>query len=552
MIELNENLPVAETDKSSGLSIIWLIPLIALLVGGWLAWKAINEKGPEIQIVFSEAEGLEPGQTRVKYKNVDIGKIKKVSLTSDLRQVLVTARLNKSMSGHLNQNTRFWIVKPRISSSGISGLSTLISGIHIAIDPGKGDEARTSFNGLETAPEVESSETGSRFTLNADSLGSLTLGAPVLFRQIEVGYLSSYQLTDDGESVDISVFIEDKYTHLVKHNTQFWYASGLSIDLGPTGLTADIESIVALISGGIAFETPINLTSDQISTNPESYVLHPNYRSAIEKPYTESQMFVMHFDGASLKGLQKDSPVEFRGINVGKVISVSLRLDHETLEVKAPVLIELHPESIIPNGEITDSELIVKAWIDRGLRAQLATSNLITGQLYIDLKFVDNPKPIDTTWAATDSISIFPTVPPTMDRLADSATQTLEKIANMPLLEISQELHSIMRTLNKILNENDKDSVLSNLSATMKSVNSVSLQFDNALPGISKSLNESLSQLNQTLSSTSSVISEDSRLIHDLRDLLTSLNSASRSFESLTNYLERNPSTLLYGKPGKN
>lgn len=551
MIELNEHLPEAETDKSSGYSIVWLIPLVALLVGGWLAWKTINEKGPEIQIIFSEAEGLEPGQTRIKYKNVDIGKIKKVSLTSDLRQVLVTARLNKSMSGHLNENTRFWIVRPRISSSGITGLSTLISGIHIAIDPGKGDEARNSFKGLETAPEIESSEIGSRFTLTADSLGSLTLGAPVLFRQIEVGYLSGYQLAEDGESVEIAVFIDDEFSHLVKHNTRFWYASGLSIDLGPTGLTADIESIVALISGGIAFETPIILDPETSKENPNNYVLHPNYRSAIEKPYTKSQMYVMYFDGASLKGLQKGSPVEFRGINVGKVIDVALRLDHETLEVRAPVLIELHPESIIPTDEATDPEQVVKAWIERGLRAQLATANLVTGQRYVDLKFVDKPAPVANV-QNTGSVTVFPTVPPTMDRLADSATQTLEKIANMPLLEISQELHKSLLSLNGILNQKDKDSVLSNLNSTMKNVSSVSRQIDKTLPKFSKSIDESLKRLNQTLENTSAVVSKDSRLIRDLRDLLKSLNDASRSFESLTNYLERNPSTLLYGKPGKN
>ncbi len=550
MIELNEHLPEAETDQSRGLSIVWLIPLVALLVGGWLAWKTINERGPEIEIIFTEAEGLEPGQTRIKYKNVDIGKIKKVSLTNDLSKVLVTARLNKSMSGHLNENTRFWIVRPRISSSGISGLSTLISGIHIAIDPGKGgDETRYSFEGLETAPEIESSETGSRFILTADSLGSLTLGAPVLFRQIEVGYLSSYQLAADGESVEISVFIDDKYSHLVKNNTRFWYASGLSIDLGPTGLTADIESIVALISGGIAFETPINLDPESNRSIPEHFSLHPNYRSAIEKPYTEGQMYVMHFDDASLKGLKQGSPVEFRGINVGKVIDVALRLDHETLEVRAPVLIELHPESITPTGEVIDPEKVVNAWIDRGLRAQLAISNIITGQLYVDLEFVDNPEPVEQSTKA-GTIAVFPTVPPTMDRLADSATQTLEKIANMPLLEISQELHKSMQSLNQILDQKDQNSVLSNLNETMRNISSVSRQINKTLPNISQSIDSSLNQLNKTLLNTSSVVSKDSRLIRDLRELLRSLNDASRSFESLTNYLERNPSTLLYGKPG--
>ena len=266
MLELNDNIPEAERDKSHGLSVIWLIPLIAVIVGSWLAYRTISEKGPEVLIIFNQAEGLEPGQTRIKYKDVDIGKVKSITLSRDLRKVQVRAQLNKSMTGHLNENSKFWIVRPRISSSGISGLSTLISGIHIAVDPGQGEQDVEQFIGLETAPDVDFNTEGSKYSLTAESLGSLDRGSPVYYRQIQVGEVTQYELHPDLDQIAISVFIRSPYNRLIKNNTRFWNASGVNVEIGASGVNAEMQSLASLIHGGIAFETPLDLDADKNET----------------------------------------------------------------------------------------------------------------------------------------------------------------------------------------------------------------------------------------------------------------------------------------------
>ncbi len=547
MIELNSDLPEAERDKSLGISIVWLIPLIAILVGGWLAYKTISEKGPEIVIAFDEAEGLEPGQTRIKYKDVNIGKINSVTLSGDLSQVLVTARLNKSMSGHLNENSRFWIVRPRINSSGISGLSTLISGIHIAMDPGEGDLESSYFQGLSTAPDIEFSAEGKKFTLTADSLGSLDRGSPVYHRQIQVGEVTQYELSEDGESVNINVFVRSPYDQLISHNTRFWNASGVSVELGTAGISADMESLSALISGGIAFETPVDLDAEPSPEPREQYALHPNHRTAIEKPYINTELFVMYFDG-SLRGLRKGSVVEFMGIEIGKVLDIDLKLNHETLEVRAPVLVELHPETIVASETIENGEEIVNAWIERGLRAQLSTSNLLTGQLFIDLAFHKDTDPFKPRTA--DNIAVFPTIPAAFDRLAQSATDTFEKLAQIPLLEISQEIHKTIQNLNSIIDPNRSGNTLANLNDTLINIRSLSAKMNKSVPRLSNRIETTLRKLESTLSNTDKIVAEDSQLVYEVHEMLRSLSEAAKSIDSLSNYLERNPSSLLYGKSG--
>ncbi len=547
MLELKDDIPEAERDKSLGISVVWLIPLIAVIVGGWLAYRTISEKGPEIIIAFNEAEGLEPGQTRIKYKDVNIGKVSAVSLSPDLSTVYVTARLNKSMSGHLNENSKFWIVRPRISSSGISGLSTLISGIHIAMDTGQGEQSLDEFEGLDTAPDIDFSAEGSKFSLTADSLGSLDRGSPIYYRQIQVGEVTRYELLAESDNVGISVFIRSPYDQLIKNNTRFWNASGVSVEIGATGITADMESLTALVSGGIAFETPLDLDTLEEQEVPTQFTLHSSYRVATETPYDNTELFVMYFDG-SIRGLNKGSAVEFRGIEVGKVLDIDVRLDHETLEVKTPVLVELHPETIIPTDEDRSTMEVVDAWFARGLRAQLSTSNLLTGQLFIDLAFHENVPDFETE--IDEKVTVFPTVPAAFDRLAQSATDLFEEISQLPLKEIADDLQATIRSLNGALDPNQAGNVANNLNSTLKNVDRLSASLNKSIPNLANQIDRSLRKLNATLDETGNIVSEDSQLIYEFRDLLRSMSDAAKSVDSLTKFLERNPDSLIYGKPG--
>ncbi|MDO6460096.1 MlaD family protein [Granulosicoccaceae sp. 1_MG-2023] len=542
------DVPEAVTDNSRGFSVIWLIPLIAVLVAGWLAYKTFTERGPEITIVFDEAEGLEPGQTRIKYKDVDVGKISRVGLTDDLKKVKVTARLNANMSEHLNDRSRFWIVRPRVSSSGISGLSTLISGIHIAMDPGDGESSVYYFHGLSSPPEIESNAEGEKYTLTADSLGSLDRGSPVYYRQIQVGEVTQYTLAKDGQSIDINIFVSAPYHRLINADTRFWNASGFNLEVGTSGITAEMESLGTLVSGGIAFETPISLNSGGDNNQRQRFPLHATYAESKDEPYDNTELYVMYFDG-SLRGLNKGATVEFRGIEVGKVLDVDVRLNPETLDVEAPVLVELHPETITKDADRPARE-ILENWFRRGLRAQLSTSNLLTGSLYIDLvlapqaeAFAPQPK---------NDIPVFPTIAAEFDRLTETASATLEKINQIPIVEISNELLESVRSLNQLVDSGRADSTISTLNATLQDIHQLVATLNETLPGASGNIEQTLSELQTSLKGINQVLGPDSGMSYELHDMVSSLKSSARSLDALLKQLENHPNSLIFGRPDSN
>jgi paraquat-inducible protein B len=547
---MNDNafsdIPEAVTDSSRGFSVIWLIPLIAVLVAGWLAYKTFTERGPEITIIFDEAEGLEPGQTRIKYKDVNVGKISKVGLTRDLSKVKVTARLNANMSEHLNENSRFWIVRPRISSSGISGLTTLISGIHIAIDPGEGEAQARHFQGLSSPPEIDSDAEGKKYILTANSLGSLDRGSPVYYRQIQVGEVTTYALADDGQSIDVSIFVRAPYASLINDDTRFWNASGFNLEIGTSGVTADMESLSTLISGGVAFETPMRITADPATQNRHQFALHSTYAESKEKPYNNTELYVMYFDG-SLRGLSKGATVEFRGIEVGNVLDIDVRMNPETLDVEAPVIVELHPETVTKNSSVQPTREILNNWFSRGLRAQLSTSNLLTGAMFIDL--VVAPDAAEFTPHDRNDVPVFPTIPAQFDKLTETASETLDKINQIPIVEITNELLTTIRSINTLVDSGKGDSTVATLNSAMQSVERLVSELETALPKTTGNLDQTLSKLQQSLDGINQFVGSDSGMSYQLHDMVTNLSKTARSLDALLLQLENRPNSLIFGKP---
>ena len=223
-------LPRAFVERRRTVSIIWFIPLVAAIIGGWLAYRAISENGPTISITFKDASGLEAGKTRIKYKSVTIGTVKKIEL-KDIHNVTVTAQIAKSGEKFMTENTRFWVVRPRIGGSEISGLETLISGAYISVDPRPGASALT-FTGFEKPPAIRVDEKGAKFTLHATDLGSAYPGVPILHRGVTVGRVVDYKFDKDGDGVLINIFIEAPYHLLVRDTSRFWQKSGIDVSFG--------------------------------------------------------------------------------------------------------------------------------------------------------------------------------------------------------------------------------------------------------------------------------------------------------------------------------
>ncbi len=525
----SSSVPEATVSTRKSFSIVWLVPLVAVLIGGWLIYKALSEKGPTITITFRTAEGVEAGKTKILYKDVEIGKVESVRLSEDLSKVILTAELVKEVKGYLTESTRFWVVRARIAAGQVSGLGTLFSGAYIAMDPGKGGEPLQKFIGLERPPVITADKPGYQFLLKAENLGSLEVGSPVYFRQIKVGEVESFELDEYNRAVDIKVFIHAPHHKLVRKNTRFWNAGGFDVSLDADGIRVDTQSIVSLMIGGIAFETPKGLESSDWAEEGDVFTLYKNYDAAQHKHYQKKQYWVLNFDG-SVRGLSPGAPLEFRGIKIGKVLDIDVILDLETGNISIPVLVETEPERIMYAGELPpdpDRKKFMDALVAKGLRAQLQLGSLITGKLFVELDFHPEAPARKIKWEG--KYPELPTVPTPFEKMSTNLTKFLDKLQKLPLEEIGSDLHVAVQSLDDLLKQTRV--LVQKLDANVE-----------------PEATAALAQAQKTLATVESALSPDSPLYYESKRAMTELADAVRAIHVLADYLERHPESLIYGK----
>ncbi len=511
------DIPEAVVSQRSGISIVWLIPVIAALIGGWLAWKAYSEEGPTITISFKTAEGLEAGKTKIRYKDVEVGLVENIELSNDLDHVLVTAKLVKGASVYLTDKTRFWVVRASVRAGQVSGLGTLLSGAYIGIDPVTGGTPTHQFKGLETPPVVATGQKGHYFTLRAGRLGSLDVGAPVYYRQIKVGEVVAYKVGADAESIDFKVFVHAPYDQKVRENTRFWNASGLDVSVTAQGIKVDTESLTSILIGGIAFGTTENETPGSVAQEGQTFHLYENHEAAKQREYAEKRRFLLYFDG-SVRGLSPGAPVEFRGIQIGEVVDVKLELNVKTREFQIPVLIDLEPERITPTGQIPPEwaklgkverqNRFFDQLVAQGMRAQLKTGNILTGKLVVDLDIYDKVKTAAIDYSGT--YPVLPTVPTSLQEMTNRVATILDKLEKFPIDRIGKNM----------------DATLTGLQLTV-------------------------GQTQKTLAALEKTVSTESPLQQQLQQTLEEFGNAARSLRLLADYLERHPEAILRGKQGQ-
>ena len=521
--------PEAVVHRRRFISIVWFIPLVAAIIGGGLVYKALSEKGPTITITFKSVEGVEAGKTKIKYKDVEVGVVDSISLSKNLSRVIVRADLVKGFETFLTDKTRFWIVRPRISGGEVSGLGTLFSGAYIAVDPVKKGARTFSFAGLERPPVVTTDLPGHQFILKADSLGSLDTGSPVYFRQIKVGQIENYELDKDGNAVTIKIFINAPYDQLVLKSSRFWNAGGVNFSVDASGLKVDTESIVSLMIGGIAFDNPVNLESSAPATPGEIFQLYMNHQTALMKSYTIKSYYILDFAG-SVRGLSTNAPVEFRGIPIGKVLDINLKVNPDTLAFHIPVLIEIEPEQFFESTSMPDEKArhkFMARLVAKGLRAQLKLGNVLTGQYIVDLDF--HPNAPAQKIVMTGKYPELPTVQTSIDEIFTAITKTLDRINALPLDQIGKDIRGTVKNLNETLTQ------------TRRLVN-------NANSAIGPDAKATLDQARKTLNTMDKLLRSDSPLSQNANRTLEELAGAARSIRMLVDYLERNPDALIYGK----
>ncbi len=488
-------------------SIIWLIPLVAALVGAFVAYRAFSERGPEISITFKTAGGLEAGKTKLKYKDVEIGVVEEVSLSEDLSSVVCRARMVKGADDYLKEKTQFWVVEPRISGGQVSGLATLLSGAYIGTDPVREGKRTRKFVGLEDPPIVTAGEPGRFFVLSSDAAGALQIGSPVFFRRIEVGRVVTSALDSDAttDTVTTRIFVRAPYDARVHETSRFWNASGIDVSIGAEGVKVETQSLVSILIGGIAFDTPEQDHGPQAAAEA-AFPLYESRSDAESPHFAKSFTYIAYFD-QSVRGLTVGAPVEFRGITVGKVLDVKLEFDRKQERFRIPVTIAVQPERFTQlDGEAERREAIDRL-VASGMRAQLKSGNLLTGQLIVSLDVFKDAKPAQVAWDGP--VPVFPTIPTPLEEITANVTHLIDRLSRIPVEEIGDELNG----------------TLVDLRAT-------------------------LAQTEKTVASANALISPESTLVVELRRTLLEVSDAARSFGLAADQIQSEPDSLIFGKKG--
>ncbi|MDT3776711.1 MlaD family protein [Nitrospira sp. MA-1] len=541
-----EELAEVTVQKKRGISIVWIIPVVAALIGGWLTYKTISEKGPTVTITFEDGAGLEAGKTKIKYKSIEIGTVKSVHISPDLSHVVVTTEFSRRAETHLTENSRFWVVRPRLGLGGISGLETLVSGAYITMDPRPGPSART-FTGLEKPPGVTREDEGAQFQLQAENLGSSSPGAPVFYHDIQVGRVLDYVLDKEGEGVFIDIFIHAPHHLRVRDTSRFWQLSGFEVSIGAGGLDVKMESLSSLLTGGIAFDSPATAGgSDEPSQPGTAFKLFKNFSSIQDEKYVMTRPFVVNFDG-SVRGLSVGAPVEFRGIKIGIVSDIAVNLNPKTLEIKIPVLIEIQPERIttpqtVQSHVIEDRYAIMKHMVKRGLRARLETGSLLTGQLFVGLDFHQDLPPKELI--LTGKYPEIPAIPAAMDELRRTVSDLMAEIRRLPLDKIATEILKTVEGGNRLVNSPDTQKAVHNLNVALGNVEKFTEGLDRQVDGLVKNLDKTLATVQKGLQQ----IDPNSPAAVNMNNALKELSAAARSIRVLADYLEQHPEALVKGK----
>ena len=525
-------------------SLVWLIPIIAALVGLFLILKLFLDHGPTITVSFRTAEGLQAGKSKVKYKDVEIGEVKAIRLSKDRSKVLATILLSKDAKGFSASDASFWVVRPRVDATGITGFGTLLSGAYIGAEAGTAENSSNEFVGLELPPIVSRDATGKQFVLHAHDVGSLDIGSPVFYRQIKVGRVASYNLDEDGKGVSIRIFVDAPYDRFIGLNTRFWHASGFNLELNASGIKVNTLSLASLATGGLAFQSVDDEIGETALENT-LFDLADNQTEAFKPADGQAETAIVYFN-QSLRGLSPGAPVEYRGVVVGKVKSIAVEYDALSQQFQMPVVVDIYPKRLGRNFDGSkQSSYTNQQWlkdlINSGLRAQLSTGSLLTGQLYIAIDIV--PKAPKLYITHNKKLLEIPTTAGSLNELQTQVAKIADNLSKVPFDQIGSNLQKTLVTFNSTLHSAEQltkslnNNVAPEVLAAMKDVRSTLHNADNTL-----------SAANQTFSSAQQSLAEDAPLQQDLKQTLQDLSRAANSLKVLTDYLEQHPESLIRGK----
>ncbi len=524
----------ADLTARSWLSWMWLVPVFAAGVVLWLAWRGLAQRGPEITITFTDAGTLEAGQTPIKYKGVDVGRVEAVELTADVSHVRIRARMSRVIERYLADGARFWIVQPRVGAQGISGLTTLVSGAYVEMYPGRGAPQR-HFAGLEQPPVLQPNTRGTSITLIAPAAGSLIPGSPITYRGVTVGEILGSELAPSERQVRIYAFIGAPYDRLIHSETRFWNAAGIEMVAGPQGISLRVSSWEQLLAGGVSFDTPDWALGMPPIVAGSTFQLYNSRSEALLYPHGPPLFYHLKFTG-NTRGLQAGTPVELAGSAVGEVTSAQLVYDPGGKSLYTDVTLSVDASAVsiphlseAPTGEhVAAVRTGLENLVERGLRAQLVSSSLILGEKIVALEMVPGASPARMQQIA--GVSELPTTPPAnIDTILRSVQDTLQRIdraaAGPKLGHALDQLDSTLTHLNQLATElqPQTEALIASLRATSEAAQ-------------------------RTAQAAGAVLGANGTQSADLPNLMRQLSNAARSVRELADYLDRHPEALVRGR----
>lgn len=537
---------VSEPKRRFSVQLVWIIPILAALIGLSLGVQAFINRGETIKITFSTGEGMEVGKTKIKYRDVEIGEVKGLAIARDRSHVVVTAEVTKDARGLLVKDTRFWVVRARISGGSVTGLGTLIGGSYIGVDAGTSTERRDKFIGVETPPAVALDIPGRQFVLHADDAGSLDTASPVFYRRMQVGQVIATELDQGGKGVTIKVFIRAPFDQYVKTNSVFWHASGVDLSLNASGVKISTESMFSILLGGISFQTPQDRL-DAPSAAPGTVFPLSLTRDEALKHAETAETYLLVFK-ESVLGLAVGAPVDLRGVTVGEVTKIDVSLNSKNSDVSVPVEIRLYPERLGAQyrskgeqGKPVDYRALLDSLVAQGFRAEVRSGSLLTGQLFVALDFFPGAKSSKIDWSSNPPR--FPVVPGSMDQLQKTLTQIARRIEKIPMEELAGDAGKTIQSLDATLKSADK--LLKNVDGTViPEARAVLAETRQSLEDVRKTLGEA----RKTLGGANQVLAGDGPVQLDLRETLREVSRAAQSLRVLGEYLEQHPESLIRGK----
>jgi len=538
---VTENTPEVTAQQATitnrdRISKVWLIPLIALMIGGWMVLDTYLNKGPEIVITFANAQGLEAGKTRVKTLNVDIGYVDKVLLNDNHDGVQVHAVLDPQVKGMLSQNAQFWVVRPRIGRGGISGLGTLTSGSYIEFVAGDSATEALVFVGLEEAPITAKGIAGVRLNLVSEKGDSLSIGEPVLYRGFEVGQVERSTFDIGNRQVHYQIFIKSPYSELLTQNTYFWNSSGVDFSATAEGINVNVGSLESIISGGVTFDVPTDLPLGGAIDISQDHVLYPNKKSVYEQRQYKAKQFTILFED-SVRGLQVGAPVEYRGIRLGTVKNVISMLNIGTngnaSERRIPVIISIEPARIglDDNQQSIDKiSRLLEQETQQGLKASLKSGSLLTGSLFVDLDYYQADLGLESI-EQSNGFTVIPSVAGSLAQIEQKVFSILDKFEQMPI-------NLTIESINKML---------LNANSTMEELNLAVTQIKELLSqsqtqAIPKNINQALSELSNTLNG----FNQQAPVYGELEQTLIQFQQLMREAQPFIKELNNKPNSLIF------